>query len=74
MVKSAITIAMLVSLFIPTVATAHPGHGPDHGVSHYLADPYHLVMGIVIAVIGVVFITVIRRIVHRFPLLVRRRG
>ena len=36
-------------IFLPVAANAHPGHGIDSGLLHWLTSPLHLGVGIVVA-------------------------
>jgi hydrogenase/urease accessory protein HupE len=42
---SAVTFAVL-----PSAANAHPGHGLETGLWHWVTDPFHLGVGLLIAV------------------------
>ncbi len=54
-------IATSAVLTITRAAEAHPGHGTDGGgyaLSHYLADPLHIIgigAALVVAIVGVLF-------------------
>ena len=34
-------IALALPLFVTSVASAHPGHGGENGLQHYLLEPAH---------------------------------
>jgi hypothetical protein len=46
-------IAMLagLNLTLPGLVMAHPGHGLETGITHFLTDLFHLGVGLVIAAI-----------------------
>jgi hypothetical protein len=39
---------------LPQLALAHPGHGLESGIVHFLTDPFHLGTALVIAIVAMV--------------------
>ncbi len=54
---------VLTAIVVPGLAVAHPGHGAgvDSGLVHYLTDPLHV--GLVVLVLGAALL--VRRVVRR---------
>jgi len=74
MSKLAITTTVAGLLLLPGVSAAHPGHGAEFGLLHYLTDPFHLAGAVLIAAAGVVLVALARRLSRRSPLRDRRSG
>ena len=48
-------LSIIAAATLPALASAHPGHGPvDHGISHYLLSPIHLIGVLAVIALGVV--------------------
>lgn len=47
-------VLITVATVFPGAATAHPGHGLETGLLHWVTDPFHLGVGLIIA--AVVFV------------------
>jgi hydrogenase/urease accessory protein HupE len=45
MTRLAIAMSALLS---PGLAAAHPGHGPEAGLLHYVTDPFHLAAAVLV--------------------------
>jgi len=57
-----LTVCALFAAFAAQVS-AHPGHPPtEHGVTHLLASPYHL---LTFAVVGLILIAIAKMVKHR---------
>ena len=39
----------VILLLLPRLAGAHPGHGAEVGLQHFLTDPFHLIVASMIA-------------------------
>ena len=48
MARLVTTILLATFAFGPSVVFAHPGHGAEVGVSHFLTDPFHVIAGLAI--------------------------
>ncbi len=62
MSRLVVTMTLGGSLLLAGAAAAHPGHGTESGLSHYLTDPFHLVTGVFIVAFGVFFVGLGRRV------------
>lgn len=49
-----LTALTALGVAFPRLAAAHPGHGLETGIGHFLTDPFHLGVGLVIAALVVV--------------------
>lgn len=49
------TLIALLSVLVPSMALAHPGHGTFDGISvmHYLTSPLHVILVLAIVLVNV---------------------
>jgi len=58
--KRIIVSTAVVSQILVRGADAHPGHGMESGVGHFLTSPYHVITGLAIAFLATVLVLVRR--------------
>lgn len=52
------TLITFLSIFVPSMVMAHPGHGTYDGISiwHYLTSPVHLISAVAIVAVNILAI------------------
>ncbi len=55
-------ISISAGLIVPTIAAGHPGHGvePHTSLLHYISEPVHWALGVLLIVACLVSIKVVR--------------
>ena len=65
--KKIITVAAMLTCFLPLVSLAHPGHGETGGftIIHYFTEPVHAVVSLAVITAVVLYIRNMRKQTQR---------